>query len=180
MRKVIRRSFVVLATMAAAVTSSLAVAGPAQAYPDAFEWEIVKIRTDSCITLQPTQVDTGSGNGYCYVGGTHFTKDDDGVGLRLQASLSGERLFKIEFHPYGEVFKVCDTENDGDSVHAKLQYQAGGQWFSMPLVSPPGTSDDIECTRKNYSFAEGTHMKVVIYDDTAMNDYIGAVWELRA
>lgn len=99
---------------------------------------------------------------------------------KIEAYTDEGRKAKIEFHPHGEHLKVCDTSDDGDSIHVALQYQIGSTWYTKPLVSPPGTSAAYECTDVNYSFAEDRDIRLKVYDNTSKSDYMATFSGMRA
>jgi hypothetical protein len=161
--------------------TSLAVSGTAQAYPNAdVDWKHGAITTGKCGVSQYSHY-TGYDNGdYCNLGGTNFTKDSGGIAYKIEAYYDGTKRARIEFHPYGEHLKVCDLSNDGDSVHVALQYMAGGAWWTKTLVSPPGTSNVVDCTDVNYSFDEGVDIRLKVYDNTSKSDYMATFSGMRA
>lgn len=171
MRTFLRRSSLALLALVAVAAASLANAIPAQAYPNSsLRWDYGHMYTGTCVATDWSDFNAWTQGNQCRLGNSAFTKDPGGVAFKTEVYYSGSRRANIEFHPYGEILKVCDARNDSDSIHVRLQYQSGGTWHWKPLVSPPGTSTVYECATRNYSFAEGTPIKLWFYDDKSMND----------
>ena len=180
MRK-LRKPLMACVALIGLMATSLAVAGPAQAYTNAdVSWKMGWINTGTCAVLSGSDYTGYSSGDYCVLGGSSFKKDSGGMAFKAEAFTNGVRRAKFEFHPHGEHLKVCDTSNDGDSIHAVLKYLVGSKWEYKPLASPPGTSAEYECTDKNYSFDEGHKLMVEMYDNTSMTDWMASAADMRA
>lgn len=69
----------------------------------------------------------------------------------------------------GDVFRICDTDADGDSVYVKFSYAGSGGDIRLNWTGGGGT-----CTNRTYNIGEG---KIVYYqscEDDAFNDTCSA------
>lgn len=182
MRKGLRNRLVALLTLVGAMVGSLTVATPAHAYGDGL-WQWASFNTGNCNRVGGQSFSISSSGDYCVVEGVKYRKDSGGVGLFAQFTpnycCGGTKAYRVEWHPYGEHLKVCDLKNDSDTIYARLQYKSYN-WYWESTVSPPGTSAVVECRDANYSYVEGTEIKVYLYDDSARTDFMAAFYNLRA
>ncbi|WP_117212096.1 hypothetical protein [Allorhizocola rhizosphaerae] len=108
------------------VASTLAFAGPAQAYTNA-DLSATEIRreTDTCPCSYPDPAD-----------GAFFQRDVGGVAIKVEWRYPGRGMVaKAEWHPYGEVLWVYDTENDGDTIYVGLLDVTAGVFYG-PYAAP--------------------------------------------
>lgn len=177
----LRKPLMAFFTIMGLAAAPLAVAGTAQAYTNAdVDWKHGSITTGKCGVSQWSHYTGHEDGDYCVLGGTSFRKDSGGIAYKIEAYTSEGRKAKIEFHPYGEHLRVCDTSNDGDAIHVALQYMSGGAWSTKALVSPPGTSSAVDCADVNYSFDEGVDIRLKVYDNTSKSDYMATFSDMRA
>lgn len=170
--------------LVSALTAVAAVAAPAHAYDNNVSLMYEKVYTGSCTDAGRTNWATYERNGDCHTTGLEtgftFKKDSGGVGLAVAVRRFLDEKATVEFRPNGEIFRVCDRKNDGDTIYARLRYQISGNWHWMSTVKPPGTSKVHECTTKNYSFGEGRPVRIYIYDNKSLSKPILTINNLPA
>lgn len=180
MRNTLKRRFAVMLTLAGVVVGSLAIASPAQAYSDGL-WRWVSFNTGNCNTVGGYDYGVSSSSDYCTVDGIRYTKDSGGVALYATFTpnycCGGTKAFRVEWHPHGEHLKVCDLSNDGDTIYGRLKYKSYN-WYWQSRLRPPGTSDSVECSDGNYSYVEGTEVRIYLYDDEAMSEQMAGFYNL--
>lgn len=161
--------------------SLFVAASPAQAYSD-FELHShhAYVDTDNCQRVAGDLSVSDSGS-YCFLNdsadNTYFRHDSGGIATKLQLHTGSGMVAKVEFHPYGEYLWVYDTKNDGDTIYVttELKTSAGYLHFG-DVVTPPGTSDRIEYTRKNFNITDGTTVRIRVYDNRALTVFRGELY----
>lgn len=120
-----------------------------------------------------------TGNGcrdYDVVDYTHFVYDPSAIGLKVELRDSNGMVAKVEFHPYGEVFWIYDTRDDGDTIYITVCriidpdnpacVAPEGPW------GPPGTNAEVDIRKENRDYPEGQTVVVSIWDNAAATDFI--------
>jgi hypothetical protein len=145
------------------VASSLAFAGPAQAYvADDLSPTEIRRDTTTCPCSYPDPAD-----------GTFFEQDAGGMAIKVEWRYPGRGLVaKAEWHPYDEILYVYDTENDDDTIYVRL-YNATTGTSHGPYKSP-GSGVEVEYTRVNLSFDEGDIIILDFYDGPGLTYYLGS------
>lgn len=181
MRKVLKYPVMALLALVTAAATSTVVAAPAHAYGDGL-WRWVSFNTGNCGAVGGYDFSVGSSGDYCVAGGIKFRKDSGGVGLMATFTpdycCGGNTEFRVEWHPHGEHLKICDLSNDGDTIYARLRYKSYN-WYWKNLVGTPGSSASVECADANYSFVEGSEIRVYLYDNKSMSDFMAGFYNLR-
>lgn len=159
----------------------LVATSPAQAYNDfELQYRYAYVDTDDCFRVAGGLSVTRSGS-YCILydsaDSTYFRLDPGGIAAKQELHTSSGMVAKVEFHPYGEYLWVYDTKNDGDTIYVttELETDAGYVRFG-DVISPPGTSNRIDYTRKNFDIAEGKKVRIRIYDDKALTVFRGELY----
>jgi hypothetical protein len=61
----------------------------------------------------------------------------------------------VTFSADGDVFTICDTQDDGDPVYVKLSYKGSGSGIRLRNDDGPGGAGD-GCVERAYDIGEGT------------------------
>lgn len=183
MRKFLIRTLMAVVGIASVLAASLTVAAPAHAYENGSGlWQWVSFNTGNCNQVNGSGFGVGETEDHCVVNGVNYKKDSGGVGLMAQFipnyCCGGTKAWRLEWHPNGERLKVCDLSNDGDGIYARLKYKSY-DWYWEDRVSPPGSDATVECREANYSYVEGTEIRIYTYDDAAMSDSMISFYSLR-
>lgn len=163
----IRRKVTGLVAGAGLVAGSLlALGAPAQAYSPDPSITAHTRATGSCPCSISDVID-----------GTYFAKDPGGAALKLDMRAKGRYIGKLEFHPLGEKLWLYDNWADGDTVYYRVRYKLPGHPEFVSSVYG-GVSGGSHKTW-TWSLPEGQGLQIVLYDDKAGQDYIGA-WNATA
>lgn len=168
-----RRLAAALSTTALTVTASLTfAASPAHAYGSEIWTEWAGVDTSDCTRSGGTLwviAETDRCKLPDSADGTYFYKDAGGSATKIVVQDSNGMVGKVEFHPSGEKLYVYDTRNDGDTIYVKLCTYSGACYGPY---TAPGTSTVIEYRVIDLNIAEGEHMTITVYDDSAGTDRI--------
>jgi hypothetical protein len=169
--------FAVVAALAAGLL--VMAGGPAVAYPTSLTRPDAYVDTDNCYYDRDTSgLEVERSGEYCVIDddadGTFFHIDPGGWATKVEYRLGGQLVAKVEFHPYGESLWIYDTRNDGDTIYVTVQTGGHGNWGKAAgPYEPPGSDAVIEYKRINYDLSEGQTLRIRVYDDVKLTDFLG-------
>jgi hypothetical protein len=181
MRTPLRRLLVSAVAAASLVASFFVAASPAQAYSPNPSVSFARVDTDDCARLSGTLTVVRRTDG-CFlddtVDFTLFRYDEDSVAVKIELHVGGSMVGKVEFHPYGEVFWIYDTRNDGDAIYVTVcritnpdnpLCQAGeGPW------TPPGTDNPVDVTVIDRNYPDGQAIRISVWDNANATDLLAS------
>lgn len=146
--------------------ANMAAAPTAEAYGSNIMTFTTKVNTANCDSSGDRRASKKSGGCFVedYSDNTFLTTDKGGRAVKFElwskSGSSWKLRGKVEFHPYAEKLWVYDTSNDGDTIYVDVTTKKYGK----QIVVPPGTGKKMDYTVHDMNLAEGSSVKVEVFD----------------
>lgn len=173
MWKLTKTNLVGLAAIAGLLVSSLVAVSPAQAYGN-LDVFYAEFNPNTCTVLEGNLqiADDGRCRVDYVVDGralhSWFEPDANSRAVAVRLWNGSQLIGFVEFHPYGEILYVVDTENDGDAIYVEVWVENPDNINDPDLLgvfTPKGTSEVVDVGRFNFNIADGRGVDLIIIDE---------------